>query len=154
LYHRCGLGSEPNSLDGLVGYHGTARLPHRFENSRLVPRRQPPEINDFHTDGVAFGFFGGGKRRGYLWPIGYDRDIPALAHHVGLPNGTLWSPVGTTLRPAYRAAGSRITTGSRSLIAVISNPFASAGVAGIPTLRPGTWINHDSGLCEWAMLVA
>ena len=42
-------------------------------------------------------------------------------------------------------------TGLGSSIAESSRPLASPAVAGITTLRPGTWANHASRLCEcWA----
>ena len=39
-------------------------------------------------------------------------------------------------------------TGSSSLIAVFSSPFASYGVAGETTLSPGTWVYQASSECE------
>ena len=42
-------------------------------------------------------------------------------------------------------------TGLGSSIAESSRPLASSAVAGMTTLRPGTWANHASRLCEcWA----
>jgi len=39
----------------------------------------------------------------------------------------------------------------RRRIALLSRPLASAGVAGMTTVRPGTAANHTSRLCEcWA----
>ena len=35
-------------------------------------------------------------------------------------------------------------TGSSSRIAAVRRPFASAGVAGMTTFRPATWVNHAS----------
>src|SRR5215211_3649042 len=39
-------------------------------------------------------------------------------------------------------------TGSSSRIEAFSSPFASAGVLGATTFRPGTCANHASRLCE------
>src|SRR3989304_3743032 len=41
------------------------------------------------------------------------------------------------------------TTGSSSRMALLSSPLASAGVAGVTTLSPGTWANIASRFCEW-----
>jgi hypothetical protein len=50
------------------------------------------------------------------------------------------SPSGTSPRAVrYTAFGSKTTTGSGSLIAAASRPFASAGVDGIATFTPGVW---------------
>ena len=44
------------------------------------------------------------------------------------------------------------STGSSSRIAALSRPFASRGLDGATTLRPGTWANQPSKLCEcWAV---
>src|SRR3984893_16641837 len=40
-------------------------------------------------------------------------------------------------------------TGLSSRMAALSSPFASNGVDGATTLRPGRWMNHASGFCEW-----
>jgi len=40
--------------------------------------------------------------------------------------------------------GSTNSTGLSSRIAASINPFASGGVAGTTTFRPGTWANHDT----------
>ena len=54
------------------------------------------------------------------------------------PNGTVKSgSSGTSPFIPYSAALSRKITGSRPRMAVFNIPFASAGVAGTATLRPG-----------------
>ncbi len=45
--------------------------------------------------------------------------------------------------------GSKNSTGSGSRMAESKRPFASSGVDGHTTLRPETWMNSDSGDCEW-----
>ena len=48
------------------------------------------------------------------------------------------------------SASSMNTTGLSSRMAAISMPFASRGVEGITTLRPGMWANHEcSALLCW-----
>src|SRR5699024_3127783 len=49
----------------------------------------------------------------------------------------------------YAFLCSKKRTGSLSLMAEISSPFASAGVDGMTTLRPGVEVNTVSIDCEW-----
>ena len=47
------------------------------------------------------------------------------------------------------------STGSSSRMALFSSPYASAGVDGATTFRPGVWANMTSRLCEcWAVSCA
>ena len=66
-----------------------------------------------------------------------------------LPIGTTCSPVGTSsLSKRYAFLCSKNKTGSLSRIAEISNPFASLGVEGITTFKPGVELNTLSIDCE------
>src|ERR1700709_643221 len=49
----------------------------------------------------------------------------------------------------YRCLCSKKSTGFGSSIALLSSPFASAGVAGHTHFNPGMCANDDSGFCEW-----
>jgi hypothetical protein len=48
----------------------------------------------------------------------------------------------------YEILSSKMTTGLSSRIAALSSPFASYGVEGIATFRPGTWLGHACSDCE------
>jgi hypothetical protein len=65
------------------------------------------------------------------------------------PSGTVNSGSSDTspLRPYMRSC-SRKMTGSSSRMALFKSPFASAGVEGMTTLRPGKCAYHDSIACE------
>ncbi len=58
------------------------------------------------------------------------------------PSGMTNSPSGTSPLIRQSILSSMKTTGLSSRIAAFSNPFASRGVDGSTTLRPGTWATH------------
>src|SRR5262245_39427789 len=64
------------------------------------------------------------------------------------PIGTRWSPSGTGPFSVASRLHSNETTGLSSRIALFSNPFASAGVAGRMILSPARCIHMEYGLWE------
>src|SRR4029450_11056599 len=59
------------------------------------------------------------------------------------PNGMTYSSSGTgPLTVMEEILSSKTTTGLSSRIAALISPFASYGVEGITTFRPGTWLRH------------
>ena len=64
------------------------------------------------------------------------------------PMGTVMSPSGTSPLRLYNISPSMKMTGSSSRMADFSKPLASAGVAGVTTLSPGTWAYHASNAWE------
>jgi hypothetical protein len=65
-------------------------------------------------------------------------------------SGTVYFPSGTSpFVERYSAFGSRKMTGSGSSIDESKSPFASYGVEGMTTLRPGVWQKYASPDCEW-----
>ena len=61
---------------------------------------------------------------------------------LAFPNGTRYSPSGTSPEIVYNVLCSKNITGSSSLIAVDKRPFASAGVDGIATFNPGIAVTN------------
>ena len=76
------------------------------------------------------------------------RSVPALTT-AALPISATCSPSGTSPLRLYSARFSRKITGSSSRMAAVSSAFASAGVDGATTFRPGMWAYQTSRFCEW-----
>ena len=80
---------------------------------------------------------------------GDNGDIASLTGDPCFSKGiTKLSSSGTGPLSPYNNLCSKNMTGSSPRIAVLSSPFASAGVEGTTIFRPGIFINQDSALWE------
>ena len=64
------------------------------------------------------------------------------------PSGIVYSSDGTSPFTLYCILSSKKTTGLSSRIALFINPFASYGVEGTTTFRPGMWLGQACSDCE------